>query len=120
MAQIAVTTECEWSPAERFVSGSAPQKSGATRPSLDVQSVPCFKRSRKSQVARNTVYQEKKNTKQLLTILEVPLKGLERISRSDHEQHDTRNARRDGQQEVDDGSRARDVGDGGFHPLVNL
>jgi hypothetical protein len=29
----------EWSPAERFVSGSAPQ--GATRPFVDVQSVLC-------------------------------------------------------------------------------
>jgi hypothetical protein len=33
------TTESEWSPAERFVSGSAP--TSATRPFVDVQSVPC-------------------------------------------------------------------------------
>src|SRR4029450_6480577 len=33
------TTSREWSPAERFVSGSAP--TGATRPFVDVQSVLC-------------------------------------------------------------------------------
>ena len=58
------------------VSGSVPQKNGATRPSLDVQYVSCFKRHRKSQVARNTVCQAKKNTKQLLTILEATLRRL--------------------------------------------
>ena len=37
------TTSREWSPAERFVSGSAP--AGATRPFVDVQSVLCRLRS---------------------------------------------------------------------------
>ena len=79
MAPIAVnTTEIEWSPAERFVSGSARQYAVATRPSVDVQSVPSFTAASNQAnagiplIKENSQNQETEN--RCLTVWEVPVK----------------------------------------------
>ena len=82
MAPIAVnTTEIEWSPAERFVSGSARQYAVATRPSVDVQSVPSFTAASNQAnagipfIKENSQNQETEN--RCLTVWEVPVKEEE-------------------------------------------
>ena len=80
MAPIAVNTTCiEWSPAERFVSGSARQIASVTRPSVDVQSVPSFTAtSNQVNAAIPSVEEKNSNTKVInkthLTAWEVPVK----------------------------------------------
>jgi hypothetical protein len=73
-ARLAVTTRSEWSPAERFASGSAPHSAlalGATRPSVEWQSVLCPVRLR-HHVSPTSRSQREHN---VLTTWEVPVKG---------------------------------------------
>ena len=86
MAPIAVnTTEIEWSPAERFVSGSARQYAVATRPSVDVQSVPSFTAASNQAnagipfIKENSQNQETEN--RCLTVWEVPVKEVADVLR---------------------------------------
>ncbi len=80
-APAAKSTRNEWSPAERFVSGSAPRDQtipGATRPSVDVQSVPRFARRFDSRERKKYRHQKgRKLFDRRLTNWEVPVAKLD-------------------------------------------
>lgn len=74
--RLVMTTGKEWSLAERFVSGSAQVSPCATRPTVDLRSVPRFLATSSSCRQLHTADQEKANTRPHLTTWEVPVNGL--------------------------------------------
>jgi hypothetical protein len=77
VALLTMSTLFEWSPAARFVSGSAPRSSfnGATRPTVDVQSVPHLSAIPVRVRVTNTVHKKIQTQSGCLTLREVPVGG---------------------------------------------
>ena len=73
--RLAMTTGTQWSPAARFVSGSAQACTCATRPTVDVQSVPRSQAPSSSRQQSNGANQETSNVHRYLTTGEVPVRG---------------------------------------------